>query len=84
VVFDSAGGIGWTCSDPVAGVVTCTLPSLAAGAKASFLGIAVIAPSQGGTLKATASVSAADPVSANNSATESVVANPASSSPSAP
>jgi uncharacterized repeat protein (TIGR01451 family) len=77
-VFGSAGGVGWDCGNPVAGVVTCALPTLAAGARAAFLGIAVTAPSQGGTLKLTATVSAAegDSAVANNTATESVPVTP--------
>jgi uncharacterized repeat protein (TIGR01451 family) len=80
--FSSAGGIGWSCSDPVAQIVTCALTSLAAGVKAALIGVAITAPSQGGTFRATAKVGAAetDPVPANNSASESVVVAPATNS----
>ena len=77
--FSSAGGIDWDCGDPVSGVVTCTLPSLAVGVKAPLLGIAVTPSSRGGTLRATATVSGAeaDPSTADNTASESVVVDPA-------
>jgi uncharacterized repeat protein (TIGR01451 family) len=82
VTFSSAGGMGWSCSDPVAQVVTCTLPSLVTGAKAALIGIAVTAPAQGGTFRAAAKVTAteADPVPGNNTAAESVVVAPTTSS----
>ena len=81
-VFDSAGGPGWDCTDPVNRVVTCTAASLASGASAGFLGIAVIPAARGGSLVDQATVSAIenDPASANNSATDSAVVNPAPSS----
>jgi hypothetical protein len=77
--FDNAGGVGWECGPPVGRVVTCTLPSLATGASAAPLGIAVVPAPQGGTLTDSAVVSAieADPVPANNTAAEFVVVNPA-------
>ncbi len=78
VTLSSAGGIGWDCADPVGATVTCTLPTLAAGARASLLGVAVTPPSQGGTFKATATVSAAesDLSPADNTASESVAVPP--------
>lgn len=73
------GGPGWDCGDSVGPVVTCTMPSLAAGASASFLGISFVPPAQGGAFTDTATVSAneADPAPANNTASDSVVVRPA-------
>lgn len=70
VVFQSAGGSGWSCGE-AAGVVTCTRPSLPVGA-APNITITVTAPPTAQTLVNTASVDGAesDPVSANNSDTE--------------
>ena len=71
VVFQSATGSGWTCG-AVAGVVTCTRPSLGVGA-APGIDIVVTAPPQAGTIVNTASVSSAEGDSApgNNTDTES-------------
>jgi uncharacterized repeat protein (TIGR01451 family) len=73
------GGIGWDCGDSLEPVVTCTLPTLAAGANAFFLGISFIPPAQGGSFTHVATVSGneADPVAANNTASDSAVVNPA-------
>ena len=38
------GGPGWDCGNSLGPVVTCTLPTLAAGASASFLGISFVPP----------------------------------------
>ncbi|MBI1741721.1 DUF11 domain-containing protein [Candidatus Acetothermia bacterium] len=55
VTFVSASGAGWNCGQ-AAGVVTCTMASLPVGA-ASPITITVAAPSEGGTITDTASVS---------------------------
>lgn len=72
--FVSAAGTGWTCNN-VAGVVTCTAPSLAVGAAPSitltFNAPPVAVP---GTLSNTATISAAstDPTPGNNSSTSTI------------
>jgi uncharacterized repeat protein (TIGR01451 family) len=80
VVFQSAGGAGWTCGE-AAGVVTCQRPSLAMG-PAPNIAVVVTPPPAAGTLSNLASVSAVenDPAPANNSDTEptTVTAAPAS------
>jgi uncharacterized repeat protein (TIGR01451 family) len=58
VIFQSAGGPGWSCGE-ASGVVTCTRPALAAGAGASIT-LTVTAPPQAASLSNTASVSAAE------------------------
>jgi uncharacterized repeat protein (TIGR01451 family) len=72
--FVSASGTGWTCNN-VAGVVTCTVPTLPAGA-APVINLTINAPAVavGGTLVNTATVSSTttDPNPANNSSTKSV------------
>lgn len=70
VVFQSAGGTGWTCGE-TAGVVTCTRPSLAVGT-APAITLIVRAPAMATTLSNTAAVGAAetDPLPGNNSDTE--------------
>jgi uncharacterized repeat protein (TIGR01451 family) len=72
--FVSASGTGWTCG-AVAGIVTCTLPTLAPGAAAPIT-LTINAPvvSSPGTLTNTATVSSAgaDPVPGNNSSTANV------------
>ncbi len=68
VVFVSASGGGWSCSN--AGVtVTCTRAALASGASAPDITIVVTAPQQAASLNNTASIASAtaDPNSANNS-----------------
>jgi uncharacterized repeat protein (TIGR01451 family) len=69
--FVSATGTGWTCNN-VAGVVTCTAPSLPVGAAPSIT-LTITAPPvvSAGTLSNTATISAAssDPTPANNSST---------------
>ncbi|HEX4824477.1 MAG TPA: hypothetical protein VFV19_09195 [Candidatus Polarisedimenticolaceae bacterium] len=67
--FQSAAGSGWTCAF-AAPTVTCTRPTLAVAA-APAITLTVTAPSSGGAISDTASVSAGetDPVPANNSAT---------------
>jgi uncharacterized repeat protein (TIGR01451 family) len=70
VVFQSAGGSGWSCGE-AAGVVTCTRPSLSVGA-APLVAIVVTAPPLAATLDNTASVTAAeaDPAPGNNTDAE--------------
>ena len=70
VVFESAGGTGWTCGE-AAGVVTCTRPVLAVGAAPS-ISIGVTVPPQAAVLSHTATVSAAesDPDPADNADAE--------------
>lgn len=72
--FVSASGTGWTCNQ-VAGVVTCTLPSLAVGA-ANPISLTIMPPSVAlpATLVNTATVTSAAPdaVPPNNSSTSSV------------
>ena len=71
VVFQSAGGTGWSCGAS-AGVVTCTRPSLAVGAAPAII-IVVAAPPLAATLDNTATVTAAesDPAPGNNADAES-------------
>jgi uncharacterized repeat protein (TIGR01451 family) len=66
VTFGSASGGGWGCSHS-AGTVTCTRPNLPVGT-APPITITVTAPTAGGTIRNTATVSAAtdDPDAANN------------------
>jgi uncharacterized repeat protein (TIGR01451 family) len=59
VTFVSAAGPGWTCSQS-GGVVTCTLPSMAAGG-GSVITIAVKAPATPGFITNTATVSSNTP-----------------------
>jgi len=81
--FVSASGTGWTCGFS-AGVVTCTLPSLAIGA-ANPITLTITAPpvASAGTLSNTATVSSAisDPNPANNSSTKTVPILPGSQIP---
>ena len=69
--FVSASGSGWTCSN-AGPTVTCTLAILANGATAPGIVLRVTAPGAPGTVTNTASVSATtnDPVSGNNSDSE--------------
>jgi hypothetical protein len=71
----SASGTGWTCNQ-AAGVVTCTVASLASGA-APAITIVVTAPGAGGTLTNNVSVTATetDPNAANNSASADTTVN---------
>ena len=66
VTYQSATGIGWTCSQ-ASGMVTCTNPSLANGANSSVT-VTVLAPSSAGSITNTATVTSAvtDPTLANN------------------
>ncbi|HXH39014.1 MAG TPA: DUF11 domain-containing protein, partial [Thermoanaerobaculia bacterium] len=81
--FVSASGTGWTCNN-VAGVVTCTLPTLAVG-PANPITLTITAPpvASPGTLSNTATVSSAsaDPVPGNNSSTSTVPILPGSAIP---
>ncbi|WP_148273220.1 Ig-like domain-containing protein [Stigmatella aurantiaca] len=79
--FVGATGTGWTCSQ-AGGVVTCTRPSLGAGA-APPITVQVTAPASAGSITATAAVSAstADPVSANNTASQSTTVTAANNPP---
>jgi uncharacterized repeat protein (TIGR01451 family) len=78
-----ATGTGWTCNT-VAGVVTCTIPTLAVGAATpitlTFNAPPVVTP---GTLSNTATVSSAtsDPTPANNSSTSTIPIAPGGSAP---
>lgn len=72
VVFQTATGTGWSCAQS-GGVVTCTrAASLASGQSAPAITVQVTAPTQGGTITATATVALAesmdDPVATNNQA----------------
>jgi uncharacterized repeat protein (TIGR01451 family) len=75
VTFVSATGTGWTCSQS-SGVVTCTRSSLSVGT-APVITITVTAPTTGGTITNTASVTSgvADPNTGNNTATQSTTVN---------
>lgn len=81
--FVGASGAGWTCG-AVAGVVTCSIPSLAIGA-ASPITLTIIAPpvATAGTLSNTAAVSAnsIDPAPANNTSTSTVPIQPSANIP---
>ncbi len=81
--FVSASGTGWTCSQS-GGVVTCTQPTAASGA-APAITVQVTAPNVNGTVTATAAVSASttDPVTTNNSASQSTTVNRVNSPPTA-
>ncbi len=70
VVYQSAGGSGWGCSES-AGVVTCTSTLLSAGATAADIAILVTAPAVAGNISNTVAVTAdeTDPDMGNNSAT---------------
>lgn len=71
VAFQSASGTGWSCTQS-GGVVTCTRASLGSGQTAPPITVQVTAPTQAGTIAASASVALADsmvdPVEANNQA----------------
>ncbi|MFN8168623.1 MAG: hypothetical protein U0S36_07540 [Candidatus Nanopelagicales bacterium] len=73
VVFDSASGTGWTCTNNASVSVTCTRPGLAAGASAPGITVVVRAPDQATTLSNTASVSSTtdDPSTGDNTSTAS-------------
>ena len=81
--FGSASGTGWTCNN-VAGVVTCTLPTLSVGA-ANPITLTITAPpvASPGVLTNTATVSSSttDTNPANNSSTSTVTIAPGSSIP---
>jgi len=68
--FVSAVGTGWSCAQ-AAGTVTCTRAALNTGITAPTITITVNAPTTGGTISNTASITAAtsDPNTGNNSAT---------------
>ena len=73
--FSSLTAVGWSCGTGV-GTVTCTRPSLPAGANATFY-VQVSAGPAGGTVTSTATVSATqgDPNTADNTATEQTTVN---------
>ena len=77
VAFVSASGTGWSCS-AVGQDVTCLSASLAASATAA-IALVVTAPTSGGTVSNTASVSAMtpDPNAANDQATTTTTVNAA-------
>ncbi|WP_224372498.1 Ig-like domain-containing protein [Hyalangium versicolor] len=81
--FVSASGTGWTCSQ-AAGVVTCTRASAASGA-APAITVQVTVPNSNTTLTATASVSTSttDPVTGNNTASQSTTVNRVNNPPTA-
>ncbi|MBN1208544.1 MAG: tandem-95 repeat protein, partial [Myxococcaceae bacterium] len=81
--FVSGTGTGWTCGH-AGGVVTCTRPSADPGALPAIT-VQVTAPAVGGTITATATVSAAttDPVSGNNSASQNTTVTPVNDPPNA-
>ncbi len=74
VAFVGATGTGWACGE-AAGVVTCTLPTLAAYTAAADITITVTAPGTAQSLSSSASVAAAevDPVPGNNSDSENTL-----------
>lgn len=77
VVYQSAIGTGWSCSQ-AAGVVTCTNPTLA-NAASSNVSITVTAPATAGTITNTATVvsGVTDPTPANNTnITQATTVNP--------
>jgi uncharacterized repeat protein (TIGR01451 family) len=81
--FLTASGTGWTCGF-AAGVVTCTMPTLAPGPAAPItLTISAPAVSSPGTLSNTATVSSAgvDSNSSNNSSTATVPIQPSTNIP---
>ena len=69
VTFVSAAGPGWTCTNVGSTSVSCTLPTLAAGATAAVITVVVTAPSGAASLSNTAAVTSAtaDPDLADNS-----------------
>lgn len=73
--FVSASGINWVC-DAIGQQVTCTTPAMVVGA-APPITIATTAPGVDGTYTETSSIAAAtaDPVSANNTASQDTVVN---------
>jgi uncharacterized repeat protein (TIGR01451 family) len=73
VTFVSATGTGWTCTNVGNASVTCTRPTLAAGASAPTITIVVTAPAQPATLTNTAAVTSttADPDPTDNSSSVS-------------
>lgn len=77
VSFVSASGTNWSCSAS-GGTVSCLLPTLAAGAS-STITLVVTAPTSGGTVSNTATISASSPDgnAANNSATTTTTVNAA-------
>jgi uncharacterized protein (TIGR03382 family) len=84
VIFVSASGTGWTCSQ-ANGTVTCSLSSANPGA-APAITVQTTAPGAGGTVTATGSVSSAattDPVPANNSASQTTTVTPVNDPPDA-
>lgn len=74
-VFQSATGINWACA-AVGQQVTCTTPTMAAGA-APVITITASAPGVDGTITETSSISAAtaDPTPGNNAASQTTVVN---------
>ena len=76
----TGSGTGWTCPDPVAGVLTCTRPSLDVTTAPVIL-VTGTAPASG-PLSNTASVSSAtvDPIPGNNSDTEDTTVTPVAES----
>jgi uncharacterized repeat protein (TIGR01451 family) len=78
-VFQTASGTGWTCSH-ASGTVTCTRSTLTPST-APAISIMVTAPSVGGSISNTATVTATepDPVPGDNSDTEATVVLAASS-----
>ena len=73
VVFVSAVGTGWTCTNAGSVSVSCTRPALATGATAPTITLVVTAPSQTASLTNTASVSSttSDPDPTNNTSSVS-------------
>ncbi|HUL85720.1 MAG TPA: DUF11 domain-containing protein [Actinomycetota bacterium] len=72
VTFVSASGAGWSCSHAGNVSVTCTRPSLAAGATAPLITVVVAAPAHAGAITNTAHVSAASPDTDLSNDTDSV------------
>src|SRR5262245_53165813 len=73
----TASGIGWTCLDPVAGILTCTRERLDVGAAPAILVMGTVPG--GGPLNSRMRVSSAtfDPVVSNNTEEEDTVVMPA-------
>ena len=77
VVFQSASGSGWVCSETT-GTVTCTRSALVNGATSPDIAITVTAPADGGTISNSASTSslASDTSPADNAITIDTTVNP--------
>ena len=75
IVFVSATGTGWTCTNVGNVSVTCTRPTIGAGTTAPVITVVVTAPAHAATLTNTATVTNAvlDPDPSNNTASAGTV-----------